>query len=422
MKAIVTVLALLISSLVLFSCKKDDNPIPPEDQPQASLTLEDVSCTEAWVNLNTSNLTFPADVDLYKDSVLVDIINLTIEDTILYVDSLLPNKTYTFTSRVTGVSEPVTSNQLPVTTIDTTSHNFTWQTWTFGGQAGSCVLYDAAIINENDIWAVGEIYLLDTLGQPDPQAYGMAIWDGQNWELKKLFYDNNIPVTPRGIWVINPNDIYLASGSIFHWDGTSPTVQLVYSRLNLPNPNATIEKLWGTPEILYGVGTEGTIVAYQNGQWRRIESGTDVNIDDIYSNKKTNLVYCAIHKDLITIDNNFNTSLIELPPDIYATSIWFENQRHKYTCGGGIYEEINNSWLPVEMFLNKSIGKIKGTDHNNIFAVGTLGMITNYNGYTWSLHIDPLQGIYFRLDVTDNLVTAVGFSGAKALITLGKRN
>ena len=53
------------------------------------------------------------------------------------------------------------SNELTVTTMDTTSHNFTWQSWTFG-DIGSSVLYDVAIINENNIWAVGEINIADT--------------------------------------------------------------------------------------------------------------------------------------------------------------------------------------------------------------------------------------------------------------------
>jgi len=47
--------------------------------------------------------------------------------------------------------------------MDTTSHNFTWQTWTFGEHSSSR-LYDVAIINENNIWAVGEIYMKDSLG------------------------------------------------------------------------------------------------------------------------------------------------------------------------------------------------------------------------------------------------------------------
>jgi len=98
-------------------------------------------------------------------------------------------------------------------------------------------------------------------------------------------------LTPRGILVISPNDIYLASESIFHWDGTSSTVQLVYSRLNLQNPNGTIEKLWGSSgSSIYGVGNAGSIALYQNGMWKKIESRTDVNINDVFggSDQTTN--------------------------------------------------------------------------------------------------------------------------------------
>jgi hypothetical protein len=46
--------------------------------------------------------------------------------------------------------------------MDATSHDFTFQTFTFCGTAGSSTLYDVAIINENNIWAVGEIPVTDT--------------------------------------------------------------------------------------------------------------------------------------------------------------------------------------------------------------------------------------------------------------------
>jgi hypothetical protein len=53
------------------------------------------------------------------------------------------------------------SNELSVTTMDTTSHNFTFTTWKFG-TIGSSVLYDVAIVYENNIGAVGEIMIADT--------------------------------------------------------------------------------------------------------------------------------------------------------------------------------------------------------------------------------------------------------------------
>ena len=130
----------------LFSCTKD-NPVPPDQQPQINLTLEDVSCTEAWLKLTTANITLPADVVLLRDNFLIETISLSSADTILYVDSLLPNKTYILSSIIQSVNRSITSNVLSITTLDTTSHNFTWQTWTFGGDAGSCTLVSATAIS-----------------------------------------------------------------------------------------------------------------------------------------------------------------------------------------------------------------------------------------------------------------------------------
>jgi len=153
MRVFVLVFVLALFSFGLFSCKKG-NPVPPDQQPQISLSLEDVSCTEAWLKLTTSNISLPADVELLKDNIFIETINLSSADTILYIDSLLPNKTYNLSSIIQSNNPPageagqtIRSESLPITTLDTTSHNFTWQTWTFGGDAGSCTLYNVAIID-----------------------------------------------------------------------------------------------------------------------------------------------------------------------------------------------------------------------------------------------------------------------------------
>lgn len=124
MKIFLFAAAFVFSSLILLSCKKD-NPVPPEQQPQVNLTLEDISCTEAWLKLSTSNISLPADVELQKDGSLFKTINLNVPDTVLYIDSLLPKMTYSFKSIIQSVNLSITSAALPVTTMDTTSHNFT---------------------------------------------------------------------------------------------------------------------------------------------------------------------------------------------------------------------------------------------------------------------------------------------------------
>ena len=293
MKRAIVAISIICFAFLINSCDTNE---PPVEKAELLLKLEDVSCTEAWMTLTTANFQLPTSVTIKQNNQTLSTINLVKADTLLYIDSLTPNQTYRY--QVSSIEHQVTSNEKSVTTMDTTSHDFTFETFTFGGNAGSCTLYDVAIIDENYIIAVGSIFLTDSLGQPDPQPYGAAIWDGQSWELKKLFYNTNIPVTPRGIFVISPTEIYLASGSIFKWDGSSSTVQMVFSRLSLPDPNATIEKLWGSSgSSIYGVGNVGSIAHYNGQNWQRIESGTSTNINDVWGlvdkdgNEK---IYCAV--------------------------------------------------------------------------------------------------------------------------------
>jgi hypothetical protein len=436
MKILLLSAAFLFSSLILSSCKKD-NPIPPDELPKINLTLEDTSCTEAWIKLSASNISLPANAEILKDDSITQIINLTTADTILYVDSLLPNHSYKFQSIIQSISQ--SSNSLNITTMDTTSHNFTWQTYTFGGQAGSCTLYDCAIVNENNIWAVGEIYLLDSLGQPDPQAYGISRWDGQNWNPKKIFYNNNIPVTPRGILIIDQNDIYLASGSIFHWDGVSSTVQLVYSRLNLPNPNGTIEKLWGNSEKIYGVGNAGTIVTYQNGQWSRIESGTDLNINDIfgaynYETKEWEILAPAsnilqsLDRELLSIKNNSVEHLNTAPITGTLRTVWFIPDKTYLLGGGGIFRKV---YLTDSVWESKHIGitiystnKIRGNAINDIVLTGGSGEVLHYNGYSFKSYFNQTQvnGNYYSVDIKNDIIVTVGENNSTAVVAIGMRS
>ena len=160
--------------------------------------------------------------------------------------------------------------------VDTTSHNFTWQSWSFGEHSSSA-LYDVAIIDENNIWAVGEIYLNDSLGQPDPTPYNSVYWDGTNWDIiripTKTFSGSIVSSQIRTIFAFNENDIWTFSiaGSFSHWNGSKWETEFVSERDGSGN------KLWGTSSSdLYLVCTNGGISYYNGTNWQKIESGTEL--------------------------------------------------------------------------------------------------------------------------------------------------
>ena len=83
--------------------------------------------------------------------------------------NVLPSHTYTYTLATAGA----TNITAQARTMDTTSHAFTWQSFTFGDGGGSCTLYDVAIINDTLAYAVGEIY---TGGRCIMRQYGMELY------------------------------------------------------------------------------------------------------------------------------------------------------------------------------------------------------------------------------------------------------
>src|SRR5690606_19447892 len=172
---------LFLASIIFFTNCNTTEP-PPEDTRKLILTLEDASCIEAWININTENIQLPATINILINDSLSHISILNTQDSLIYIDSLLPNKTYKL--KAASIDYGVMSSEISVTTMDTTSHNFTFETWTFG-DIGSSVLFDVAIISEDNIWCVGEINIADT-SVNGYTTYNAVHWDGSEWQLKRI--------------------------------------------------------------------------------------------------------------------------------------------------------------------------------------------------------------------------------------------
>ncbi|WP_304043056.1 hypothetical protein [Ignavibacterium album] len=288
-------LLILIIQTLLFTagCKQSTEP---KLEAQLKLELEDASCTEAWIKLSATNLQSPATINLLKDGSVTQTISLWRDaDTVLYVDSLLPNQTYRFKSIVQSSNQQIitSSNELTVTTMDTTSHNFTWQIWEFG-TTGSSTLYDVAIIDENDIWAVGEINIADS-SINGYTTYNAVHWDGTKWELKKIGGQGGWAC--HTVFAFSASDIWF-EGNI-HWNGSTYTAHMNGWPL-MPNGDGwQVNKMWGSSsEDLYAVGNNGNIAHWDGRKWTKIESGTTTNINDIWgaTNSTDNnlLVLCTV--------------------------------------------------------------------------------------------------------------------------------
>jgi len=408
------------------SCNTVD---PPPDKTVLTLTLEDVSCTEAWITLTTNNLQLPATLNLIKDNTTTKTINLITADTLLYIDSLLPNQTYNFQAISQSSNQSIKSNEIAAATLDTTSHNFTWQTFTFGEHSSS-VLYDVAIVGD-EIWAVGEIYMYDSLG--NSISYNAVHWNGSDWELKRILYKGGFWAI-RTIYAFSENDIWF-SGYIRYQNGQ-------FIELTIPDIliGWGINKLWGSSSSdLYVVGNNGNIAHWNGSKWTKIESGTTLPIQSIWgsnNNKGEKEIICIASdkvlnsgsKVLQIIDNNINElNTTGLPWSL--SSIWFESQRKYYIGGDGIYTALNKNdgWKAEEIPPLLYKHTIYGNALNDIVIAGAYGLILHYNGNSWQHLMGDLSDYSNNLSVklTDRTMVVVGMQtgiqGYQARIIMGKR-
>ncbi len=426
-------LLFLFLLLPQYACNTTEPLIPPEEQPPKAIKLKllDVSCTEAFISISAADTVLPVNVTLKKDNAALFSFTLTTTDTTVIDTTLQPNITYIYQTTEIIKGKEENSDTIQVKTLNTPSHNFTWQTFTFGGIGGSSSLYDVAIIDENNIWTVGEIYA-DTTGLP----FNAVHWDGSNWELKRISVDyngNNITPPLYGIFAFSANDIWLSSGVPVHGDGTNWTQYHLFDMGVLGKNDGYLTKIWGnSSNDLYYVGTLGTIAHYQNGVWRKVESGTDLPINDIWGinyNVQSKLLaiasdkYQIKDKKILSISSNNVTEISNagLPWSLGCT--WFSNRFKSYVGGDGLYVKYDekNYWngIPSPPYYTFSI---RGNRLNDIVVCGGLGYIGHFNGVSWINYLgnglNEFAGNYYKISIKGNKMCAVGATADGYAVTL----
>ncbi|HQI42101.1 MAG TPA: glucosyl transferase [Ignavibacteriaceae bacterium] len=420
----IILLSLILLLLISASCNTTEPPPPDGEKPTLELTLEDVSCTEAWITLKTTNLQLPTTLTLIQfnptgDTVTQNII-LSNADSLLYIDSLLPNQTYKFIATIEQSNNK--SNELSVTTLDTTSHNFTFQSWTFG-TIGSSTLYDVAIIAENNIWAVGEIMIADT-SINGYTMYNAAHWNGGQWELLRIpyiFQGDSFYNPIYAIFAFNADDIWFGIGNLIHWDGTKYIpidISTVFPSL--------VNKIWGSSRgDMYVVGNNGNIAHYNGQSWKRIESGTISVIGDISGIQSKNgeyVKYCAADNVLLRIDGDNNVSRINVIQGMFLNSVWAASNNLVYTAGNGIVFYKNDKWQKTDRPDLNTIFSVNGQSYNDIVGLSSNLSIFHFNGYSSNSIHTGSNNIYVKIQIKNNTIATIGWQDDKALITILYRN
>jgi hypothetical protein len=189
----------------------------------------------------------------------------------------------------------------------------------------------------------------------------------------------------------------------------------------------SVRKLWGSDsQNVYAVGINGQIAHYNGVLWTRIESGTDLNISDIWGIPDGNggfNKYLAADNAMLKIDANNNLSRIDAESGMIIISVWGVSNKMIYTAGAGVSIYKNQDWERINIPGVQSIYRIRGENHNNICGIGSPGsIIYHFNGYSWQYMNPNPNNRYWRIEIKENIIATSGYQGEKAAVTIIRSN
>ncbi len=419
---------LLIYSFTLFllSCSEPPSTPPPYVR-TVFLSEEYAGVTHASLRLTFYDTTGTREFALRRDGALIMEGVMQAGDTVLVDTSLLPARNYTYRAyRLRDGAVRDSSALLQVTTMDTTSHDFTWEITYLGD--GQSYLKDVFAISDTDVWAVGQIYLRDSTGGFG-KMYNAAHWDGKKWKLHAGTY-----VPFNCVFGFASNDVWMGTSAPYHWDGHNwkgYNVQGIF--------NGWINKIWGrSSSDLYFVGDNGSIMHYDGQKFERQESGTEVGLTDIYGVWKNKIYACGeLFAGVVLEYDDSRWSVIDsLSGNGQTARLTVFCTKDFFALGGDSTWYIDRGWGNVllhppafvargKLPFGKPVGvfSIRGTARNNVFAVGGWGFLMHYNGMTWKWIEETWydDGFLSSLSVTKDKVYAVGDRGNRGWVVVGTR-
>ncbi|QOJ29932.1 MAG: hypothetical protein HRU80_14065 [Ignavibacteriales bacterium] len=434
--------ALSLFALTAYSCSE---PASPYGQTEITIEALDASCTEVWLELKFSNLIQPANVEIRQNGVKIKTIIKAKNDTLLLLSGFQPEQSLSFQTFILNEKDEAVkgSNQAQITTLKETSQNFTWQTWSFG-EVGTSTLYDVEIIDENNIWAFGEIKFEDS-SVYSYNLFNAVHWNGQEWEQKRFntFSDCepaqsaylNAGATRSGqkIYFTNGNFLGVYNGNDVQIDCSVAGILVgeIFG-ISLKNDSS-----------LYVYGSRGTLLKREGKVWKDFTRDTDLRIQDMtivnnLRHKRTDifgiasLAYQTVSPKIYHVSEQDKVAELSIGGlRSGADDIASINGLKYYVVGDGIFTKSDifnqkESWIkfPTGSIARYYSESVDAQDFNDVVVSGSFTEIVHFNGLKWKNFIDEMgfqNGSFYKCKIYKNTIVAVGYNNRKAYIAIGRR-
>jgi hypothetical protein len=269
-----------------------------------------------------------------------------------------------------------------------------------------------------DIWGSSskDVYVV---GHNDQNRGAMWHFDGSKWSDVKLSILQGGTIEGamdlRALVGLRSNSVF-AVGERIYSNPSPPPNFLDTSRIIhfnglqwLEEPLSRSKGLWSISatrqDLLWCCGDGGALYKYEGGLWQKdsvqlsIPLGADYTLWDIKGNPLFDETYMLgyIHQNEFARTKyyfftrrmgrwNLTDSLIVEPGHVEVkfgeSGLWVSPEGTLYSYGSGIFRWTGSSWLKV-LSPRAFVEKMIGTGEKNIFVVGDLGEILQYNGVDW---------------------------------------
>ncbi len=325
-----------------------------------------------------------------------------------------------------GCSPTEPPDDKPPVEPDSTTQNFTFETYEFGNGFESSWLEDVWIFDENNIWAVG--YVREPI--TNNNSMNIIRWNGSKWYgFGRQFNSSGI----YGIWGLDSANIFFAVGAVVQYKNGS-FIEYNLGYLGFTNGQG-VHKLWGSSESnIWGVGPWGTIVHYDGFAWSKIEFDQQWYFYGITGNKNTGTAYTVASgnqgqsiilelKDngvkiiFNTMDAHYWANGLQTIVQYSEDELWLaRNNVFSYNLGTEEFKELE------ELPLGVAVSAVSKRSEKDVYHWGNgidrWGKLVHYNGKrftTFTIQTGQTaypEGIY----AIDNLAVAVGSVGNKAFL------
>ncbi len=202
----------------------------------------------------------------------------------------------------------------------------------------------------------------------------------------------------------------------------------------LDDSDGGIESLWGkNSEDMFFGGALGSMAHYNGQSWKKVETGTDLDVYDIHGTEEQGVV--AVAAKFLTNHNNLMVKITEdghiEPLSTQGISysihgVWIDPSGPAYVIGSGIYRKPDVdfllAWNPIhEEITNNYMFAIDAIALNDIAIAGAFGEVLHFNGAQWRSFHQQISGSIYDVKISGDVIAAIGYDGRQGFISIGRR-